>query len=619
MTGGVFNLIVATGRMDRLLHASELLQRRIHHWIRENRRHGRRDPPSIVFIEVTHKNHFYAAWKPFVALAFEYTRVHVNSGTVGFGNTIQFSIPQFGEFFADMALHLNITAAACTAGVLPAAATVGAAAAAGTSPSADDVKGRVEVAAGNNTTWRWVNANGILLADGDAASNYVQYCSYPAIRSMKKTAFQVNGNPLDSYTRRAALYYVKQGVPKDKRAAFNRCVGQENPYTATSDLFNCLAAPSGAGAGSPLAQFTSGSSDRTDVHRRQLKVVNGPQTPKATQPMQDWFAPIRFWFCKDFRLSMPSIAIPNGQRFVYIDLAAQNEIIQACAGNVFLETQSVNTAAATAPTAVEVYRDPYYIGSSAATASTLVNPTLTAELYVNNLFVNPEIHDIYIERIGFQLIRVHLEQEQTQQVATAELQLTQLKWPLEYAFITFAPTANYDSSTSALARASFDTWDQFSVLTETNSDEVQESFWTQNGAGVAGVATTQRYRGIGNQQRFHYFVESDPIDTLTIVAHGNILYPEFKVGFYDSYLPYMYGGQNIVTPTQRNIYFITFCLYPGTYQPSGYLNVSRAREFFIKYTSTYISSSTPVFLHVLGMCINFLLVSDGSAVLRFST
>ena len=64
---------------------------------------------------------------------------------------------------------------------------------------------------------------------------------------------------------------------------------------------------------------------------------------------------------------------------------------------------------------------------------------------------------------------------------------------------------------------------------------------------------------------------------------------------------------------------INFGLDPTMYQPNGYLNVSRTREFYLSYDSTYINNSNKVDLIVLADCINFLLVSDGSAILRFAT
>lgn len=75
------------------------------------------------------------------------------------------------------------------------------------------------------------------------------------------------------------------------------------------------------------------------------------------------------------------------------------------------------------------------------------------------------------------------------------------------------------------------------------------------------------------------------------------------------------------TPEDLGALMINFCLYPGTYQPSGHINVSRAREFYLEYTSdpAVINSTSDGVLVVLASALNFLLISDGSAVLRYST
>jgi hypothetical protein len=109
------------------------------------------------------------------------------------------------------------------------------------------------------------------------------------------------------------------------------------------------------------------------------------------------------------------------------------------------------------------------------------------------------------------------------------------------------------------------------------------------------------------------------LDTVTIKAHGIPIYNNFPSGFYNSYLPFHFGGPNINTPKDCGALMINFCLYPGTYQPSGHINISRAREFYLEYTSSIIGTGTEGTLVVIASSLNFLLISDGSAVLRYST
>lgn len=110
---------------------------------------------------------------------------------------------------------------------------------------------------------------------------------------------------------------------------------------------------------------------------------------------------------------------------------------------------------------------------------------------------------------------------------------------------------------------------------------------------------------------------SPTVSKLSITAHGIDIYKEMPGTFFHSYTPYTFGGHNVASPEDPGAHMITFCLYPGSYQPSGHVNVSRAREFYLRYWSEgAVSSESPADLVVVASAINFLLISDGSAVKR---
>lgn len=104
------------------------------------------------------------------------------------------------------------------------------------------------------------------------------------------------------------------------------------------------------------------------------------------------------------------------------------------------------------------------------------------------------------------------------------------------------------------------------------------------------------------------------IETINISAHGIDIYKQFPASFFNSYTTYHYGGPNINAPKDVGSLFIPFCLYPGTYQPSGHINVSRAREFYMTYNATTFDPTAlnPLtgLLVVIASAINFLLISD---------
>lgn len=153
---------------------------------------------------------------------------------------------------------------------------------------------------------------------------------------------------------------------------------------------------------------------------------------------------------------------------------------------------------------------------------------------------------------------------------------------------------------------------------------------------AANVLTVPRYRSVNNSQSSTVWTYVPTIDTINIKAHGIDLYQTYPSQFYATYLPYIFGGPNVNTPQDKGCHFVNFAMYPGTYQPSGHVNVSRAREFYFTYKSSVVganavaapsvvnqpaasTNSNSGYLYLLAAAINFLLISDGGAVLRYST
>lgn len=599
-TGGIFQLITNDGRQDRMLMATGLLKKRLE----LIQRARAADPtvtdatPTLVDIEKTHILFTNAHFKPFAAIGYEYNKVRVSSGSPTPGSTVQFSIPQFGDFFHDMVLHVQLQQPTLT-----------------------------------------------VTAQNQADAPSMRWCPFPGERLMKKVQFEVNGNPLDEYTSHAYNFHREYCVPPHKRTGWYRCVGQELPWHGTLDQ------PGDNGAGQSAA--AAGSYN----HRFAVEVLNGFQTPTTQKDTSklgdlDLFIPLLFWFNKDPRLSIPSVAIPFGQRFVNIELAQSEDLV-----NLW-------------PRGAGTFANP--LGSLDRSTS-LVR---SIELYINNIFVNPEIHDIFIKRIGFTLIRVHRQQITSCARSSEDVQLQQLKWPIETLFIGMK-IRDYNSSDTTLRAANLDKWHRFSKVTKQQflNEGMQgyrqlaltlppgatitvaangavagaggtsflvdllpgdilvgpagQTFTVDTVAGAAAAAVvvapllpvtgTAWYALRSGPQAATAEVMQRTVDTFTIKAHGIPLYNEFPAAFYNAYVPYHYGGPNVQTPEDLGAMMVNFCLYPGTYQPSGHINVSRAREFYFAYTSSVIDSSTEGTLVILASAINFLLISDGSAVLRYST
>lgn len=576
-TAGIFTLITNDGKQDRMLMATELLTRRLKSIKQARAAAGLRDTsPTLLDIERTHVLFMNAHFKPFAAIGFEYHKVNPDAGGANLGSEVRFSIPQFGDFFNDMALYVKFQQLVYTP------------------------------------------AEGVEEANQDG----YRFCDYPGERLLKKVKFDVNGNPLDEYSSDVYSFHRQFSVQPNKLAGWKRLVGQETPREAYVE--NSLA----------------------PVHpesRVKVSYCDGFQTPKTSHPALSVMVPLLFWFNKDPRLAVPSVSIPYGQRFIYITLAPSSELVEKVTHGTGVDDGVLG----------ELKID-------------------ECSLLINNIFVNPEVHDIFIKRIGFTLIRVHRTQTIRVDKDNGNELLNNMKWPIESMCVAIRPTENKSSLQDwhRFSRVETATEDLHSVATCT-PDEVAiaegEAFFAQvdvvgtaaaqldayalldrttaaasalfalasAAAAVTGATSTDVYDAVQAASSDDYAlhpvkdgqcasveVRRDvPVaDRLSITAHGIDIYKELPGTFFHSYTPYTFGGQSVSTPEDPGAHMITFCLYPGSYQPSGHVNVSRAREFYLQYWSEgQVSSDKTADLIVVASAINFLLISDGSAVLRYST
>ena len=197
--------------------------------------------------------------------------------------------------------------------------------------------------------------------------------------------------------------------------------------------------------------------------------------------------------------------------------------------------------------------------------------------------------------------------------------MSQLKWPIEYLKVGMRPTFNISATNANQYRD----WHKLTLLTDNVIDTTSKSYndvMTDDTVAfnAASVKHKTNYSQVSSEKVI-YPQATDTIDNLQLQAHGINIFQQFKTQFFRDYLPYTFGGANLNTPDDSGALFLNFCIYPGTYQPSGHVNVSRAREFYLQYVSSYVTPSTTADLIVVGSAINFLLISDGNAVLRYST
>ena len=591
-TGGIFKLIVNNGVQDNLLMATEYLNNRLKILTHRNKVNSVANSnkgidmsaswlPDINSISKSHMIFIDGSYKPFVASGFEYNKIAA-TGSVQFDSRVSFTIPVFGDFVNDCVIHIKLSEL-----------------------SVKDSRDKV------------------------------RYISLLGHRILKYIELKINSSVLDSTTPDEYNAYYQFHVPTDKRVGWLRNMGQEIPE---------------------IAELTG--DPEFDTFKEFRYIGDGNQTYKQKhEPIELWI-PLLFWF-KNIKNALPNFAIPYGQTNINIDIAPLSDLVG--------------------------YAD--YKGSNGAYNDVTIT---TMELYMNNIFLQPEIVKIFCSKFGFSLIRVHTRHKEIMTKPNNNVLLSQLKWPTETMYISFKPLINLSSSqqwhkSSQLVKKSI----KMPVIAK-NDDIVNSVGATDNVTsntielvvmnGITSFNTTANFYNdydlvitsgagyIANDiEKNKFVIQSNvpPVDILNttivativgtwgttqpnattvfdffkrelaindaiyykelpsitdmeIIAYGITIFQKTSESFFNSYLPYRFGT-HINTPHDRGMYMVNYSFLPGDHQPSGHINISRAREFYLNYNSTFINNTNKCELLVLCDAINFLLVRDGSAILRFST
>lgn len=369
-------------------------------------------------------------------------------------------------------------------------------------------------------------------------------------------------------------YFEMLGHRLMKRTAF--CVANSEFDYYTSDVMNALyqfeVLPNkrdsylrNIGQEVPTSGLLT-ADPATDEYREYRYFGEGPQTFKRTHSTVEMWIPLLFWF-SNIKTALPNFLLPKNQAEVKIDLESDTNLI--------------------------AYAD--YGGGGNYTA-----PSISCNLYVNHIFLVPHVHDIFIRNFGHQLIRVHRIHTQKLVANEGEVKLANIKWSVESIYFGFRPAANLTHSQK---------WHRNTVITERTSRQ----------AIVTGASSIQ----VSNAT---YYAEANPIAKAELKASGNVLVPLIEPEFYNQYMSYRYGKNSICSPS-IGWYCYHFAFEPGIYQPTGLLNASRVREFYLHYISgvnsatnvPYINNSAETDLIIIAKCINFIRFDKNSASLQFIT
>jgi len=449
--------------------------------------------------------------------------------------------------------------------------------------------------------------------------DYVCYADFPLHAMITAVAFQINSTSIDSYTQERDNFHILYMLPTNKVASYYKCVGQELAVSGYSGLITNYTVPSNV----TIPGYPTGS---IVAARQRTDIMVGYQTPQYALPVLTGIYPNKFDHCRDVNNAIPILAIPNTDRTFLYTFAPQSQVVYSVPANLYavqtqiaynnIYTPTTPAGAGPQPTSIvtTVNRTPLTVGG------TIGNLALTQlQMYINNLFVDPSVHDIYLERIGFSLTRVHRTQSVNINTSLSETTLTSFKWPLEFMFIGLRPASN-------LTVSPWTNWWKFTYNTPmTGSLQTKHKSVVWNGLTNATGTFLDAFMpqtSINNTATINYQLQARTIDTLQITLQTIALYDTTDQFFFNAYLPYEYGGYNITGASENSSLFVTFNFYPNDNgSPNGHVNVSRSREFVVNINSSVVGSglvSSTGTLQIVGIVINFWVASSGNLFLRFT-
>ena len=637
--GAVYQIIANQGKMDNLLTANKFLQTRIQQIVCAKKRlaNGNTNAdvlPSLSDIEKTHILFVNAKYKPFVTTAMEYYKQSYGA-QVAYGSTnLQIQIPQFGDFFADMALRVTISAVTTTAGNVPVLpGPIGQVTVAGTDP-----RQLITTTAGTGGQYYRFTQQYTDLAEnlltptignvpGSVVNNYVRYCEYPGVRLFAETRFEVSAARLDVYSSLAQIVVAKKSINPGKVNAWKKLVGQEVPIEAYSDpvAYAGTNGYTGLMGSSVIARNGMPSAitlpTMTVSYKTTKQYMSGLQTPQAAIPETQLWVPLWFWFNTDVHLAIPSAAIPFNNRYIKFNLAKKEDIISLAPGNLYysvaIDQFTTSGVSVSTPLASIVNSTERSIPQLADNSIISGGDIQEMSLFINNLFIDPDVHEMYIRRIGFSMIRIYLEQSNDQNTTKQDILMQQFKYPVEFFFVGGRPVANLGATNS------WRDWHRFQYINIDQVDNIGRSYgyyFVPNAAPPNGDAAVwdkfpiQRRCGTDN-----IINATETIDSMRVYVSGVDLFEESPNQFYRDYVQYTFGCETVNTQVDDGILMVNFSLFPWIYQPSGHFNVSRTNQFYVTIVSAGAAvSGQSISVYFCAKAINFLLIADGSCVLRYT-
>jgi hypothetical protein len=515
-------LTAPTGKFDTILQRNQELKRRVQDLKNAKIMRARSDGrtlnendglPTMQELGLSHYSPLATVFKPILPMASLYDKTQVEGGMIAFGSKATFAIPSRGTFLADMCLHVVLSGVSVK------------------TPTTDLVK----------------------------------FVDYPGHKMIQNIRISHRGIVLQEYDSRTAHVLMTHKVPLNKRVAYERCVGQQQPELAT--------------------YTQNGSYSEVQTH-----IMTGAQTYKTSHDDLEMWIPLWFWF-KDIENAFP-MGMLNSDDPLKVDVtfAPLDELLVMAYPTGMVPQYASN-------------RD--RISGSRGVNSVSVK---TAEIISNQIFIHPDVFPLWKKsNTTHYIVRSYMTERVEVKNHTHVHKLTSLRLPTESLYVAFHPQVNTLGSTSSDV--------DVGVCYHVNQ------FVTPQYAKIPIISTGDTLAITSAR----YYKKKQCVDKLSLSVNGNYAYESYPNSFFSDYIS-MQHGKSLSSDDTPDWLPIHFCSMPGEAQPSGYINLSREREVLLSWRTdvsmrtneTVISETNPVVLYVMSVVMNVCEISPNTVRMIFN-
>lgn len=374
----------------------------------------------------------------------------------------------------------------------------------------------------------------------------VRYANQVGHRVLEKVQLIVNGTVIDEYSGELYTAWFETRIDASKKPGWLQCMGHSPPIHG--DVIQ--------------------DPDQSVISETRI-LYDGYQTILSAQPELQLYIPLLFWFNMDKADAM--YARKGTTVSVKIQVASEKKLM-TCVDVINLE-----------------YNEKYTVPG-----------ILDCDLYTNHLYMNQEVMDLFVSRIGFSMIRVYKTFSATLDKNKDSVNMSKsLRFAVEDITIYARPRVNEDGVDG------LNLW---------NRNSVQSLCTMEIPVIYKDKLTDEPQIGINS---IRYYKPTPIFTSLDLTYDGVSPYGYDSHLFYSAYLPLVSKG---ISCNTNGVYYVPYTLQ-GNHnheQVMGYANLSKSRKVLFHYESDVVESCEPVVLYVHARCVNFLVYSQQTASLQFT-